>query len=241
MSGHPEQAIQRAVVDHLTARPMRNLFAFHVPNGGWRSPIEVAILKSVGVIFGVPDLVLIRDGAFFGLELRAPDGRLGRAQIAAQKTMRGAGAIGKHCTAGRTMRCTAIAKSRQLDCASTARRRAAVVRSGGRCPTTSLQAAVAWRRPTALRQDKRREVRGSRTVEEWKRINHFARGAFQPCTSSLRTNHRKTEKTRTSRAEARRTWAAHRSVAPRTFRPFCPGRALWHIAAMACPRSWMRA
>jgi hypothetical protein len=46
----------------------------------------------VGVIPGVSDLMLIRDGAVFGLELKALDGRLSRTQIAAQEAVRGAGA-----------------------------------------------------------------------------------------------------------------------------------------------------
>ena len=36
----PEQIIQRAVFDHLRARAARGVFAFHVPNGGYRKPIE---------------------------------------------------------------------------------------------------------------------------------------------------------------------------------------------------------
>ena len=56
----PESAIQRAVFLHLAARGCG--FAFHVPNGGWRSPIEAAILKGMGVRAGVPDLIVIKDG-----------------------------------------------------------------------------------------------------------------------------------------------------------------------------------
>jgi hypothetical protein len=88
---HPEDDIQRAVVDHLTARPMPKLFAFHCPNGGWRSRTEAAILKGLGVVAGVPDLMLIRKGAVFGLELKAPNGWLSPAQIATQEAMRAAG------------------------------------------------------------------------------------------------------------------------------------------------------
>jgi hypothetical protein len=62
----PERAIQKAVFQHPAARGCG--FAFHVPNGGWRSPIEAAILKGQGVRPGVPDLVAIRDGLPFALE-----------------------------------------------------------------------------------------------------------------------------------------------------------------------------
>jgi hypothetical protein len=43
---HPEQQIQRAVLDHLRWRAVPGAFAFHVPNGGWRSAVEAAIFKS---------------------------------------------------------------------------------------------------------------------------------------------------------------------------------------------------
>ena len=33
----PEQAIQRAVVQHLEARGVPKMYWFAVPNGGWRS------------------------------------------------------------------------------------------------------------------------------------------------------------------------------------------------------------
>jgi hypothetical protein len=46
----------------------------NVPNGGWRSPIEAAILKGLGVQPGVPDLILVRDGRPFALEL-GPGGK----------------------------------------------------------------------------------------------------------------------------------------------------------------------
>jgi hypothetical protein len=84
----PEQALQRTVFQHLAARGAPGTFAFHVPNGGWRSPVEAAILKGLGVVAGVPDLMLIRDGSVFGLELKALGGRLSPAQIATQEAMR---------------------------------------------------------------------------------------------------------------------------------------------------------
>jgi len=41
----PEAALQRSVIQHLTWRARPGVFAFHVPNGGWRSRVEAAILK----------------------------------------------------------------------------------------------------------------------------------------------------------------------------------------------------
>jgi hypothetical protein len=53
----PEDAIQRAVFQHLRARGAPGLFAFHPPNGGYRRPVEAAILKGMGVVAGVPDII----------------------------------------------------------------------------------------------------------------------------------------------------------------------------------------
>jgi hypothetical protein len=55
----PESAIQKAVFQHLATGSAAHTFAFHVPNGGWRSPIEAAILKGMGLRPGVLDLVIM--------------------------------------------------------------------------------------------------------------------------------------------------------------------------------------
>jgi hypothetical protein len=68
------------------------VYAFHVPNGGARSPIEGAILKGLGVRAGVPDVIAVRDGRTYGLEVKAPGGRLTAAQNAAHAALRAAGA-----------------------------------------------------------------------------------------------------------------------------------------------------
>ena len=36
------------------------MFAFHPANGGWRSRVEAAILKGMGVRAGVPDIIAIK-------------------------------------------------------------------------------------------------------------------------------------------------------------------------------------
>lgn len=87
----PEDAIQRAVFQHLRARGTSDVFAFHVPNGGKRKPIEAAILKGLGVQAGVPDIILIRAGHAYALELKAPGGRLSPNQIATHDKLRAAG------------------------------------------------------------------------------------------------------------------------------------------------------
>src|SRR5580692_2272521 len=90
----PEQIIQRAVFDHLRARAAPGVFAFHVPNGGYRKPIEAAIMKGLGVKAGVRDVVAIREGRCYALELKAQGRRATPKQLAAIAAMEAAGA---HC------------------------------------------------------------------------------------------------------------------------------------------------
>jgi hypothetical protein len=88
----PEQEIQRSVADHLRARAAAGTYWFHPANGGARTAIEGAILKACGVRAGTPDLILIKDGKTFGLELKANGGRVSPAQAQAHEEMKAAGA-----------------------------------------------------------------------------------------------------------------------------------------------------
>jgi hypothetical protein len=89
---HPEQNLQRALVDHLRSRAVPGLYWFHPANGGARAAIEGAILKACGVRAGTPDLILVRDGKTFALELKATGGGLSPAQREAHDELRRAGA-----------------------------------------------------------------------------------------------------------------------------------------------------
>lgn len=88
----PEDQIQRAVFQHLKQRGAPDVFAFHVPNGGKRKPIEAAIFKGLGVVAGVPDVIAVRDGHVYGLELKSNDGKMTMAQVDAHAGLRIAGA-----------------------------------------------------------------------------------------------------------------------------------------------------
>jgi hypothetical protein len=88
----PETQIQRALFQHLRLRGVSNLFAFHPANGGYRKPVEAAILKSVGVVAGVPDVILIHGGQTYALELKSDAGRLTTSQVLVQNALREAGA-----------------------------------------------------------------------------------------------------------------------------------------------------
>jgi hypothetical protein len=88
-----EGAIQRALFTHLRMRAAAGVVAFHVPNGGYRRPIEAAIMKGQGVLSGVPDVIAVKNGCTYALELKPPGGRLTQAQSAAHAALRDAGAV----------------------------------------------------------------------------------------------------------------------------------------------------
>ena len=83
---HPEQDLQKAVIELLDAALPLDWRAVHVPNGGWRSKIEAGILKAMGVRPGFPDLALIgrdriRDRlVVIELKAKGKGGRLSEAQ-----------------------------------------------------------------------------------------------------------------------------------------------------------------
>jgi hypothetical protein len=86
-----EAQIQNTVCEHLRWHAMPGAFWCHVPNGGWRSPIEAAIFKGLGVVAGVPDLLIIYDGECFGLELKSERGYLTNIQRDTHERLRAAG------------------------------------------------------------------------------------------------------------------------------------------------------
>jgi VRR-NUC domain-containing protein len=90
---YAEQTVQRTIFQHLEARPAAGVFAFHVPNGGLRSKVEAAIFKRLGVVAGVPDVIAIRGGQIYALELKAKGGRISPAQMACHARLEAAGAI----------------------------------------------------------------------------------------------------------------------------------------------------
>lgn len=72
----PEQEIHMAVCNHLRMRSTAGVFWFHVPNGGKRHIAEAVKFKALGVVAGVPDLLILKGGKLHALELKAAKGRL---------------------------------------------------------------------------------------------------------------------------------------------------------------------
>ena len=80
-SARPEDAIQKAVFQHIRLRGVRGLVAWHTPNGGKRNPIEGAIFKSLGVRAGVADVLAFYDKQFFAMELKSEGQRPTESQL----------------------------------------------------------------------------------------------------------------------------------------------------------------
>lgn len=88
----PEAQIQEAVIKHLAQFGVKGHVAFHCPNGGWRNVREASRLKRMGVLPGIPDLMIVYKGDVFGLELKAPGGRATEAQLETIARLEAAGA-----------------------------------------------------------------------------------------------------------------------------------------------------
>jgi hypothetical protein len=71
---------QAAIISYIrTVAPA--LIAFHVPNGGWRTPAEAARFRWLGVLSGVPDICIVgRDGVVRFIEVKSETGSLSLAQ-----------------------------------------------------------------------------------------------------------------------------------------------------------------
>lgn len=68
-----EDYIQFQICQYLR---QNNIFFFHVPNGAKRSAAEGSRLKALGLIFGIPDLVLcFPQGRTVFIELKTEKGR----------------------------------------------------------------------------------------------------------------------------------------------------------------------
>lgn len=75
---HPEQDLQIACVTWFYAQygTRKDCKLFHSPNGGKRSAREAAKFKAMGVLPGVPDLILLHQGKAHFFELKSDKGKL---------------------------------------------------------------------------------------------------------------------------------------------------------------------
>ena len=79
------------MIQHLAWRARAGVFAFHCPNGGWRSCVEGAILKAIGTVAGVPTSSA-SSRAGFTRSNQSRTGRLTDVQRVVHERLREAGA-----------------------------------------------------------------------------------------------------------------------------------------------------
>lgn len=70
--GNQEQKLQIAVINYIRMA-FPDILVFAVPNGGKRSLIEATMMKKMGVLAGVSDLLLFWQGGYGAIELKRPD------------------------------------------------------------------------------------------------------------------------------------------------------------------------
>lgn len=87
-----EEAIHRAVVELLQVSAVPGVAWTHMPAGEVRPISTGKKLKAMGTKPGWPDIILVKGGHFYGLELKTEDGRLSPAQVAAHEALAAAGA-----------------------------------------------------------------------------------------------------------------------------------------------------
>lgn len=87
-----EQDTQIAVCEHLRLRAEPRVFWFHAMNAGKRSLFVGKKLRDAGLVSGVPDLIILKDGRMYCLELKAPKGKLSPSQIITMDRLQHCGA-----------------------------------------------------------------------------------------------------------------------------------------------------
>jgi hypothetical protein len=84
-----ETAIQKSICDYLSAR--KHFFWRQNTGGMFRDGRYFATPKYSKN--GVPDIILVKDGRFIGLEVKRPQGRLSEAQEAFKKGLEAVGGM----------------------------------------------------------------------------------------------------------------------------------------------------
>ena len=90
---HPERRLLIAVAEYLAIMAHPNVVWSHFPAGELRTKATAALLTRCGLRPGWPDLILIRDGGVYGLELKTGRVRQSKAQKQVERQFIEAGAI----------------------------------------------------------------------------------------------------------------------------------------------------
>jgi VRR-NUC domain-containing protein len=89
----PEAQLHRSIVQRVRWCAKADTWITHIPNGGWRSPVEAGIFKSLGVVAGAPDLLIVSDARPLFIECKAPGRKLSPVQIECHEALRRAGGV----------------------------------------------------------------------------------------------------------------------------------------------------
>lgn len=77
-----EAQLHIAIVNLLKATAQPGVTWFHVPNGGKRTPREAATFRAMGVLAGVPDLIIMQPGGTVRfIEVKTMNGRVSEQQM----------------------------------------------------------------------------------------------------------------------------------------------------------------
>lgn len=88
-----ETQVQISLIQHLRLLARKGVIYWHTPNGGSRDKREAAKLKAMGVVPGIPDLIMLYAGKTYGLELKTKRGVVSADQRAMLDAFRSAGAF----------------------------------------------------------------------------------------------------------------------------------------------------
>jgi hypothetical protein len=88
-----EETVHRAIVAHLAHRGAAGVVWWHVPNGEARHAAIGGKLRALGTRKGMPDLMFLRAGTLYALELKREGGKLSEAQRAMLAELEAAGAV----------------------------------------------------------------------------------------------------------------------------------------------------
>ena len=88
-----EEAVHRAIVAHLSHRAAPAVVWWHTPNGEARHAAIGGKLRALGTRRGMPDLMFMRAGTFYALELKREGGKVSDAQRSMLAELQAAGAV----------------------------------------------------------------------------------------------------------------------------------------------------
>lgn len=88
-----EETVHRAIVAHLLHRSCPGVVWWHTPNGEARNAAIGGKLRGLGTRRGMPDLLFLRSGRLYALELKREGGKVSDAQRTMLMDMEAAGAV----------------------------------------------------------------------------------------------------------------------------------------------------